>query len=153
MVFKSTYFSFSVVCGAMFLCSCVMQPLSENYSSSTDEYNNARNKEIASNIVEQSARRQANNVATPIQNPNNVPVIINDPFAVSNSIANNAITATGLGGNVYVNTPQGVIRSNPYGSLVNSENNVITPNVMMQNRTGFAPYQQPTFGSNYYRPY
>lgn len=130
-----------------------MQPLSENYSSGTSDYDNARNREIVSNLVEQSTRRQANRIANPVQNPNNVPVIINDPFAVSNSIANNAVATTGLGGNVYVNTPQGVIRSNPYGSLANSENNVIVPNVMMQNSTGFTPYQQPTFGSNSYRPY
>jgi hypothetical protein len=128
----------------------------KNYKSDTAGYEAAQFREQRKQINQYIA----NNVSqAPKINPNanKVPVIINDPFAISNSLGlaqNPALSAN----NVYVNNQAGLqpIYPNsgyqsPYGSLANSESQIITPNTLMQN-SNTPIYQQPTFGSNNYRP-
>lgn len=154
MIYKSTYF-FLITIFLATLQACGMQSLSEVYQPTTPGYEAARAADFRKSIN----NNRITNIATgtPVQNPNNVPVIINDPYAISRELANSSPATSGLGGNVFIQGPNGLVPSNsynnPYGSLANTENQIITPNVLMQNSNNPRPYQRPSFGSNYYRPY
>lgn len=139
---KSTYFlSLPIILLGSILAStsCAPLPLAENnYSASTPGYEQAK---IKHNI---SQRRQiiAQSTAPQVQNPKKIPVIINDPFALGHSLA----TAQGNG------QQYGQQRQQPYGSLANSEQHIIKPNIFTNTPSAPNYYRPPTFGSNSYSP-
>lgn len=146
---KSTYF-LVIFASLLSLQACEMQPLSETeYQPTTAGYEDVRNNQQRRSINIASGNNNA------VQNPSNVPVIINDPFAISRSLSANPVPNSGLGNNVYVSSPQGLVpvqAGNPYGSLANTEDQVIEPNVLINNSAYNPNYQRPSFGSNIYSP-
>ncbi len=165
---RSTYFFKTILLSCSFACiltSCMEDLVERDYESDTVGYSNAKIAEARREVNQFVAQNNArpNNVQ---QNPNNVPVIINDPFAMSNNLGLNNANNTLNPNNVYLQRPNGLMPmqqqvgyqgagyQSPYGSLANAENNVISPNVFVPSGSNLpTSYQQPTFGSNIYNPY
>jgi len=161
MQYKSTYlFKLCAVC--LVFSSCGMQDLSDTTSYAEPEmvagYKEARENTIRRTAVRQQQRQESvQSAAVPVQNGANIPVIINDPFAIGNSLSGNVTNGyannPGIGNNVFYQTNAGLVPASNgnYSSLANSERQVITPNVLINNSVPQA-YQQPSFGSNIYMP-
>jgi hypothetical protein len=147
MRFKSTYLLFILV-ASQFLTSCYQDLVERNYSSSTPGY--------ASPLTEKKNPRKRSNQFVDTnsrfrsQDPNNVPVIVNDPFAAGVNapvLSSNSINSYNR---MPVNRNMPQQQTGPYGSLSNAENPMIRGNILIQNNSPI--YPQPSFGSNIYSP-
>lgn len=155
MIFKSTlFFNSLALSGKLLLVGSIvasstscMEPATElNYRATVAGYQRGNNDTQTADIKRQSLVPKTARVQTGNQTP--AGVILNNPFAYGNAL-NSTLAPNPIVAQPTFNSSG----SSPYGSLANSQENIINPNVF--GGSGQNIYQQPAYGNNepFYNPY